>query len=43
MLIFIAWIPMWAFGRKFENGKNVERLPEQRIDSLLGYIHIHLN
>ncbi|CAO3643620.1 unnamed protein product [Cunninghamella blakesleeana] len=31
-----AWIPMWAFGRKFENGKNVERLPEQRIDSLLG-------
>ncbi|CAO3630753.1 unnamed protein product [Cunninghamella echinulata] len=31
-----AWIPMWAFGRKFENGKNTERLPEQRIDSLLG-------
>ncbi|SAL97604.1 hypothetical protein [Absidia glauca] len=31
-----AWIPMWAFGRKFANGKNTERLPEQRLDSLLG-------
>ncbi|KAI8331514.1 acyl transferase/acyl hydrolase/lysophospholipase [Chlamydoabsidia padenii] len=31
-----AWIPMWAFGRKFIDGKNMERLPEQRLDSLLG-------
>ncbi|ORZ25468.1 acyl transferase/acyl hydrolase/lysophospholipase [Absidia repens] len=31
-----AWIPMWAFGRKFSNGVNTERLPEQRLDSLLG-------
>lgn len=31
-----AWVPMWSFGRKFENGKNVERLPEQTIDILMG-------
>ncbi|KAI7892682.1 acyl transferase/acyl hydrolase/lysophospholipase [Mucor mucedo] len=31
-----AWIPMWSFGRKFENGKNVERLPEQTLDILMG-------
>lgn len=31
-----AWVPMWSFGRKFENGKNLERLPEQTIDILMG-------
>ncbi|CAG8627113.1 4464_t:CDS:2, partial [Diversispora eburnea] len=25
-----AWIPSWAFGRKFEFGKNIERFPEQK-------------
>ncbi|CAG8578014.1 7087_t:CDS:2 [Diversispora eburnea] len=24
-----AWIPSWAFGRKFKSGKTVERFPEQ--------------
>ncbi|CAG8534774.1 8629_t:CDS:2 [Diversispora eburnea] len=31
-----AWIPSWAFGRKFELGKNVERFPEQSLGLLLG-------
>jgi phospholipase A2 len=31
-----AWIPMWSFGRKFEHGKNIERLPEQTLDVLMG-------
>lgn len=31
-----AWVPMWSFGRKFENGKDVEKLPEQTLDILLG-------
>ncbi|KAG0177885.1 hypothetical protein DFQ28_005226 [Apophysomyces sp. BC1034] len=31
-----AWIPIWAFGRKFESGKNIERLPEQSIGILMG-------
>lgn len=31
-----AWIPMWSFGRKFEEGKNLERLPEQTLDILMG-------
>ncbi|KAL9552456.1 hypothetical protein MBANPS3_003755 [Mucor bainieri] len=31
-----AWIPIWAFGRKFENGKNTERLPEQSLGILMG-------
>ncbi|KAI8074496.1 acyl transferase/acyl hydrolase/lysophospholipase [Gongronella butleri] len=31
-----AWIPTWAMGRVFEHGVNTERLPEQRLDSLLG-------
>lgn len=31
-----AWIPIWSFGRSFENGKNMERLPEQTLDILMG-------
>ncbi|KAF7724212.1 hypothetical protein EC973_001231 [Apophysomyces ossiformis] len=31
-----AWIPIWAFGREFEGGKNAERLPEQSIGILMG-------
>ncbi|KAI7898671.1 acyl transferase/acyl hydrolase/lysophospholipase [Cokeromyces recurvatus] len=31
-----AWIPIWAFGRKFEDGKNLERLPEQSLGILMG-------
>lgn len=31
-----AWIPMWSFGRKFENGHNTEKLPEQTLDILIG-------
>lgn len=34
--IILAWIPIWAFGRKFENGMNIERLPEQSIGVLMG-------
>ncbi|RHZ43310.1 hypothetical protein Glove_809878g3 [Diversispora epigaea] len=33
-----AWVPSWAFGRKFELGKNIERFPEQSFGSLLGLI-----
>jgi phospholipase A2 len=29
---------MWAFGREFEKGKNLERLPEQTLDILMGYV-----
>ncbi|CAG8591147.1 4275_t:CDS:2, partial [Diversispora eburnea] len=31
-----AWIPSWAFGRKFEFGKTVERFPEPSFGILLG-------
>ena len=31
-----AWIPIWAFGRKFENGKSLEKLPEQSLGILMG-------
>ncbi|KAI9316508.1 acyl transferase/acyl hydrolase/lysophospholipase [Dichotomocladium elegans] len=31
-----AWIPVWAFGRKFDNGKNTERLPEQTMSIMMG-------
>ncbi|KAL0096298.1 acyl transferase/acyl hydrolase/lysophospholipase [Phycomyces blakesleeanus] len=31
-----AWIPMWGFGRKFDQGKNLERLPEQSLDIMMG-------
>ncbi|KAI7875620.1 FabD/lysophospholipase-like protein [Lichtheimia hyalospora FSU 10163] len=31
-----AWIPVWAFGRKFEQGKNIERLPEQTMGIMMG-------
>ncbi|GAA5807883.1 hypothetical protein MFLAVUS_001263 [Mucor flavus] len=31
-----AWIPIWSFGRKFEAGKSVERLPEQSLGILMG-------
>lgn len=31
-----GWIPMWAFGRHFENAKSTQRLPERSISLLLG-------
>ncbi|KAI7868007.1 acyl transferase/acyl hydrolase/lysophospholipase [Spinellus fusiger] len=31
-----AWVPTWAFGRKFEHGKNIERLPEQTLEIMMG-------
>ncbi|GJJ76949.1 cytosolic phospholipase A2 [Entomortierella parvispora] len=31
-----AWIPTWAFGRRFVEGKSVERLPETNLAILLG-------
>ncbi|CAG8528968.1 7843_t:CDS:2 [Paraglomus brasilianum] len=31
-----AWIPTWAFGRRFEGGVNVERKPEHNMGLLLG-------
>ncbi|KAI8081796.1 acyl transferase/acyl hydrolase/lysophospholipase, partial [Gilbertella persicaria] len=31
-----AWIPIWAFGRKFAEGKSDQRLPEQSIGILMG-------
>ncbi|KAG2204450.1 hypothetical protein INT47_005241 [Mucor saturninus] len=31
-----AWIPVWAFGRKFQEGKNLEKLPEQSLGILMG-------
>ncbi|KAI9481693.1 MAG: acyl transferase/acyl hydrolase/lysophospholipase [Benjaminiella poitrasii] len=31
-----AWIPIWAFGRKFRQGKSLEKLPEQSLGILMG-------
>ncbi|KAI9273032.1 acyl transferase/acyl hydrolase/lysophospholipase [Phascolomyces articulosus] len=31
-----AWVPVWAFGRKFDQGKNIERLPEQTLGIMMG-------
>ncbi|KAI8347618.1 acyl transferase/acyl hydrolase/lysophospholipase [Choanephora cucurbitarum] len=31
-----AWIPVWAFGRRFKEGKSQEGLPEQSIGVLMG-------
>ncbi|CAG8578957.1 8825_t:CDS:2 [Ambispora gerdemannii] len=31
-----AFIPSWAFGRRFEFGKNVEKIPEQNFGLLVG-------
>ncbi|GAA5799245.1 hypothetical protein HPULCUR_004655 [Helicostylum pulchrum] len=31
-----AWIPIWSFGRRFESGKSIERLPEQSLGILMG-------
>ncbi|KAG2219995.1 hypothetical protein INT45_001894 [Circinella minor] len=31
-----AWIPIWAFGRKFDQGKNTEKLPEQALAIMMG-------
>ncbi|KAG0249556.1 hypothetical protein BG011_009136 [Mortierella polycephala] len=31
-----AWIPTWSFGRRFVEGKSVERLPETNLAILLG-------
>ncbi|CAO3703567.1 unnamed protein product [Rhizopus stolonifer] len=31
-----AWIPTWAFGRRFQENKNMERLPEQSLDIMNG-------
>ncbi|CAG8522820.1 5512_t:CDS:2 [Paraglomus occultum] len=31
-----AWIPTWAFGRRFEGGVNVERKPEHNLGLLIG-------
>ncbi|KAI8379657.1 acyl transferase/acyl hydrolase/lysophospholipase [Radiomyces spectabilis] len=31
-----VWIPVWAFGRKFENGKNTTKLPEQTLGVMMG-------
>ncbi|KAI9480822.1 MAG: acyl transferase/acyl hydrolase/lysophospholipase [Benjaminiella poitrasii] len=31
-----AWVPTWAFGRPFENGKNTKKSPEQTLDILMG-------
>ncbi|CAB4407718.1 unnamed protein product [Rhizophagus irregularis] len=31
-----AWVPTWALGRKFEFGKNVNRLPEINLCQLIG-------
>ncbi|KAL1920776.1 uncharacterized protein VTP21DRAFT_11411 [Calcarisporiella thermophila] len=33
---FGAWVPTWGFGRSFDNGKNVERVPELGLNILLG-------
>jgi len=32
----IAWIPTWAFGRRFVGGKSIERTPETNLAILLG-------
>ncbi|CAG8479875.1 3856_t:CDS:2 [Ambispora gerdemannii] len=31
-----AWVPTWAFGRRFEAGKSLERLPERNFSLLFG-------
>ncbi|PVF94664.1 FabD/lysophospholipase-like protein [Serendipita vermifera] len=31
-----AWVPSWAFGRRFENGVNIERRPELSFTILAG-------
>jgi phospholipase A2 len=31
-----AWIPTWAFGRRFEQGTSKDRLTEQSMDTMLG-------
>ncbi|KAI9271702.1 acyl transferase/acyl hydrolase/lysophospholipase [Phascolomyces articulosus] len=31
-----AWIPVWSFGRQFKEGKNIEKLPEQTLGTLMG-------
>ncbi|KAI9488610.1 acyl transferase/acyl hydrolase/lysophospholipase [Zychaea mexicana] len=31
-----AWIPVWAFGRRFSEGKNTQRLPEQTLGIMMG-------
>ncbi|KAF0539673.1 FabD/lysophospholipase-like protein [Gigaspora margarita] len=31
-----AYIPTWAFGRKFEGGKDVTRVPEQNLGLMIG-------
>ncbi|KAI8819148.1 acyl transferase/acyl hydrolase/lysophospholipase, partial [Fimicolochytrium jonesii] len=34
--LFSAWVPTWSFGRQFEKGESVERLPEISLGLLLG-------
>lgn len=34
--LILAWIPTWAFGRRFVEGKSVERVPETNLAILLG-------
>ncbi|KAF9579011.1 hypothetical protein BGW38_004915 [Lunasporangiospora selenospora] len=31
-----AWVPTWAFGRRFVEGKSVERIPETNLAILMG-------
>ncbi|KAF9436779.1 hypothetical protein BGZ76_003010 [Entomortierella beljakovae] len=31
-----AWIPTWSFGRRFSEGKSIERIPETNLAILLG-------
>lgn len=31
-----GWIPIWSFGRHFEEGKNTQRLPERSLSLILG-------
>ncbi|CAG8618105.1 4808_t:CDS:2 [Diversispora eburnea] len=38
-----ALIPSWAFDRKFELGKNVERFPEQSFGLLLGVMGVSVS
>lgn len=35
-IYLLAWIPTWAFGRRFQENKNMERLPEQSLDIMNG-------
>lgn len=32
----LAWIPTWSFGRRFVEGKSVEKVPETNLAILLG-------